>query len=115
MNYDTARLILLWHFLNDRINDPVNGTLNSVSDPTPISYTDQFGEHFTRGVFKNSSIKDYRTCSKDSSEIVSKDKFSKTIQNPMTKTKPPKPCYEGQDMITPPPPFSSNDTIYVDA
>lgn len=74
----------------------------------------QWGEHWTNGVFTTKHLSKYRKCSNDQSDILDKDKLETTIVNPKNKkVKPPANCFDAVGMRTPPPPYSSDDTIYI--
>ncbi len=74
----------------------------------------QWGEHFTNGVFTTKHLAKYRTCSADKADILQKDNLETTIVNPKDKSKkPPANCFDAVGMRAPPPPYSSDDTIYI--
>ncbi len=68
----------------------------------------------TNGVFTTKHLNKYRTCSADKADILLKDNLETTIVNPKDKSKkPPANCFDAVGMRTPPPPYSSDDTIYI--
>ncbi len=83
-------------------------------DGPPEPPCGQWGEHFTNGVFTTKHLNKYRTCSADKADILQKDNLETTIVNPKDKSvKPPANCFDAVGMRAPPPPYSSDDTIYI--
>jgi hypothetical protein len=81
---------------------------------TYSGFHNQWGEHWTNGAFTTKHITKYRNCSGDTSNIISKDKIETTIKNPKDMSKkPPANCFDAVGMLVPPPPYSSDDTIYI--